>query len=75
MKIFRKKKGIVAYREKPLLIRIAGTIHKRQLQVSGYLNRKTQYWNRASKLTALFVFSLLFGGYCLLLLLKAIIHF
>lgn len=75
MKIFRKKKGVLTYRESPLLIRITGAIHRWQLQVSGYLNRKTQYWNRASKLTALFVFCLLFGSCCLLLLLKAIIHF
>lgn len=75
MRLFRKKKGNVAHRDSPLLIRIAGTVHQRQLQVSGYLNRKTQYWNRASKLTALFVFCLLLGGCCLLLLLKAIIHF
>lgn len=75
MKLFKRKKGVTAYRESPLLIRIAGAIHKRQLQVSGYLNRKTQYWNRTSKLTALLVFCLLFGGCCLLLVLKAIIHF
>jgi hypothetical protein len=74
MRLFKRKKGVTAYREIPLLIRIAGVIHKRQLQVSGYLNRKTQYWNRTSKLTALFLFCLLFGGCCLLLLLKAIIH-
>jgi len=74
MRLFRKKKGVTAYSESPLLIRITNTIHHRQLQVSGYLNRKTQYWNRASKLTALLLFCLLFGGCCLLLLLKAIIH-
>jgi hypothetical protein len=74
MRSFGKKRDNVAYRDSPLLIRITNTIYKRQLQVSGYLNRKTQYWNRASKLTALFVFCLLFGGCCLLLLLKAIIH-
>jgi hypothetical protein len=75
MRFFRKKKGVAAHRNSPLLIRISDTIHHRQLQVSGYLNRKTQYWNRASKLTALFLFCLLFGGCCLLLLIKAIIHF
>jgi hypothetical protein len=74
MRLFRKKKGVAAHRESPLMIRIAGIIHHRQLLVSGYLNSKTQYWNRASKLTALLLFCLLFGGSCLLLLLKAIIH-
>lgn len=74
MRLFRNK-GVAAQRDSPLLIRIANTIQKRQLQVSGFLNRKTQYWNCASKLTALLLFCLLFGGCCLLLLLKAIIHF
>jgi hypothetical protein len=61
--------------DKPLFIRIANTVHGQQLQLSAYLNRKTQYWNRSSKLMALFLFCLLFGGSCLLLLIKAIIHF
>jgi hypothetical protein len=46
----------------------------RQRQFAGYLGRKTQYWNKASKLTALMLFVLVFGGCCLLLILKAIIH-
>jgi hypothetical protein len=76
MKLFSKRKRVMAARrDNPLFIRIADTVHRQQLQVSGYLNRKTQYWNRASKLTALFVFCVLFGGCCLLLLLKAIINF
>ena len=74
MRSFKRKKEVTAHRESPLLIRMASIIHKQQLQVSAYLNRRTQYWNRASKLTALFLFCLLFGGCCLLLLLKAIIH-
>ena len=74
MRLFRKKATVLC-KDTSLFIRIAGAIHKRQLQVSGYLNRKTQYWNRAAKLTALFVFCLVFGGCCLLLVLKAIIHF
>jgi hypothetical protein len=37
------------------------------------LNRKTCYWNRTSKLTALMVFCLLFGGMSLYLFLKAIL--
>jgi hypothetical protein len=74
MRLFRKKKGTITRMDSPLLIRITDAIHRRQLQVAGYLNRKTQYWNRTSKLTALLVFCLLFGGCCLLLVLKAIIH-
>jgi hypothetical protein len=73
MRFFKRKQSVTA--DNPLVTRLAGGIHKRQIQLSGYLNRKTQYWNRASKLTALLLFCLLFGGCCLLLLLKAIIHF
>ncbi|WP_299516619.1 hypothetical protein [Mucilaginibacter sp.] len=75
MKLFRKRNEVTAkHIDNPLVIRIADTIHRHQTRVSGYLNRKTQYWNRASKLTALFLFCLLFGSCCLLLLIKAIIH-
>jgi hypothetical protein len=73
MRLFRKRAKATA--DNALFIRIADTVHRRQLQASGYLNRKTRYWNRTSKLTALFLFCLLFGGCCLLLLLKVIIHF
>lgn len=75
MKLFGKRNAVTTkHSDNPLVIRIADTVHRRQLQVSGYLNRKTQYWNRASKLTTLFLFCLVFGGCCLLLLIKAIIH-
>lgn len=46
-----------------------------QRNAANYLSRKTQYWNRSSKIIALVLFCLLFGGGCLLLLIKAIIHF
>lgn len=35
------------------------------------LNRRTAYWNRSSKVIALAVFCLVFGGFSLWLLLKA----
>jgi hypothetical protein len=74
MRLFKIKKASVVKQENALAAQIAGYIHSRQTQVSGYLNRKTQYWNRTSKLTALFLFCLLFGGFCLFMLIKSIIH-
>jgi hypothetical protein len=75
MRLFKRKKTSTAkYRENALAMQVAGYIQRKQTQVSGYLNRKTQYWNRASKLAALFLFCLLFGGFCLFMLIKAIIH-
>lgn len=47
-------------------------INRRQIQVAGYLNRKTQHWNYASKLTMLLLICLLFGGFSLWLLIQAI---
>jgi hypothetical protein len=55
-----------------LASRIAGNIIRRQTQFASYLNRKTQHWNRASKLTALGLFVLLFGGLSIYLIIKSI---
>lgn len=52
--------------------RIAGGIIRRQTRLAGYLNRKTQHWNNASKLIALALFVLLFGGVCLYFIIKSI---
>ncbi|RKR79981.1 hypothetical protein BDD43_0067 [Mucilaginibacter gracilis] len=51
---------------------IANRIIKLQLRISGYLARKTQYWNTSSKLIALILFCLLFGGASLWLLIRSI---
>jgi hypothetical protein len=76
MRLFKRQKTAnVRQQENAILISVADTMQRYQARVSGYLNRKTQYWNRASKLTALILFCLLFGGCCLLFLVKAIIHF
>ncbi len=56
-----------------LPINIANAIIRRQLQVAAYLERKTQYWNKTSKITALVIFCLVFGGFSIYLLLKAIL--
>lgn len=55
----------------PVAKRIAGWITSTQAGAANYLNRKTAYWNRASKLIALFLFCLLFGGACLYFIIKA----
>jgi hypothetical protein len=52
--------------------RMASRIIRRQSQLADYLNRKTQHWNKASKLSALLAFCLLFGGLCLYFILKSI---
>lgn len=54
---------------------VQGFAAQKQRKMADYLSRKTQYWNRTSKIIALVLFCLLFGGGCLLLLIKAIIHF
>lgn len=51
--------------------RIAGRMIRLQTRTANYLNRKTAYWNRASKLAALILFCVLFGSTCLYLIIKA----
>lgn len=55
-----------------LASRIADKIIRRQTQFANYLNRKTQHWNKTSKLTALLLFVLAFGGLSIYLILKSI---
>jgi hypothetical protein len=55
-----------------LATRIANGIIKRQSRIARVLNHKTQHWNKASKLTALLIFCLLFGSACLYLIIKSI---
>jgi hypothetical protein len=55
-----------------LATRIAGKIIRKQTQVGNWLNRKTQHWNRASKLIALLLFCLVFGSACIYLIIKSI---
>lgn len=67
----RNKNRALTARQERTADRIALAIVRRQKQVAGYLNRKTAYWNGTSKLIALIVFCLLFGGFSLYLLIKA----
>lgn len=74
MKLFRKRdKG--SGQPAIWLVRVRSSIERKQQKAAGYLNRRTQYWNRGSWLIALGLFILLFGGCCLLLCIKAFIHF
>ncbi len=73
MRLFRKRKAGSAIDEQAWM-RASLLIAEKQRKGADYLSRKTQYWNRNSKIIALVIFCLLFGGACLLLLIKAIIH-
>lgn len=52
--------------------RIASGIIRRQTRMAAYLNHKTQHWNRSSKLIALLLFCVLFGGLCFYFIIKSI---
>lgn len=49
-------------------------LDRQQHRIAGYLGRKTQYWNRNAKITALALFCLVFGGICLLLFIRSVVH-
>ncbi|EHQ24665.1 hypothetical protein [Mucilaginibacter paludis] len=74
MRLFTKRKTGSNIANHPSL-KVGLLIAEKQRKAADYLSRKTQYWNRNSKIVALVIFCLLFGGACLLLLIKAIIHF
>ena len=52
--------------------RVASRVLRRQTKIADYLNRKTQYWNTASKVIALLLFAVLIGGLCLYFIIKSI---
>jgi hypothetical protein len=54
---------------------VRGTAERFQRKAAVYLERKTAYWDRRSKLIALFLFCLLFGGLSLWLLARALFIF
>ncbi|WP_426672015.1 hypothetical protein ACPPVU_12350 [Mucilaginibacter sp. McL0603] len=74
MSLFRKRKTGNRV-ESAFSVQLRWSVERKQRKAAAYLSRKTQYWNRSSKIIALALFCLLFGGCCLLLLLNAIIHF
>lgn len=63
--------GFGGNRTDALAERVAGRIVRVQRRVAGWLDRKTQHWNKTSRLIALFLFCLLFGGFSLWLLISA----
>jgi hypothetical protein len=71
MKWLKRKQAAISPRADALAVKIAGRIIRKQTRIAGYLNRKTQYWNKASKTTALCLFCLLFGGISLYFILKS----
>lgn len=68
----RTRHQVLTDRQERLAERVALGIVRRQTRIANHLNRKTQHWNRASKILALTLFILVFGGVSLYLLLKAI---
>jgi hypothetical protein len=74
MNLFKQKKT-TRRPDAEWLVTCRAWIDKRQRLVANYLARKTQHRNRSSKIIALALFILLFGGSCLLLLIHAIIQF
>jgi hypothetical protein len=74
MGIFSKKakNKALSDRQEAFAGKVAAAIVHRQTRIADFLNRKTAYWDRASKIIALLVFSLVFGGISCWLLIKAI---
>ncbi len=72
MKLLKRKNLQAGFdRSNMLSAHLAKRISRKQIQLANYLNRKTAYWSNASKMIALFLFCLLFGGGCLYLIIKA----
>jgi hypothetical protein len=70
MRLFSKQKQRA--RQSRIVGQIETAISRRQQQVAEHLNRKTQHWNKASKLILFLLICLLFGGASLWLLISAI---
>jgi hypothetical protein len=69
MQFFSKQKQRA--RRERLLSQVELSISRKQKRIADELNRRTQHWNRASKLILLLLLCLLFGGASLWLLLQA----
>lgn len=72
MRLFKKHRAS-GFTENAFAVRVSQFFESRQQRVAGYLFRKTQHWNRSSRIIALALFCLLFGGYCLWLILNAML--
>ncbi|HEY8929586.1 MAG TPA: hypothetical protein VIM55_10375 [Mucilaginibacter sp.] len=70
----KKRNTPLTNQQERLAGRIALAIIRRQARIADYLNRKTAYWDKRSKLIALALFSLAFGGLSLYILLTSLFH-
>ncbi|EHQ29689.1 hypothetical protein [Mucilaginibacter paludis] len=73
MNLFRRKPKVLSPRTAEAAERWVNILLLRQRQVADWLGRKTAYWDKASKIIALCLFCLVFGGISLWLLLKTIL--
>jgi hypothetical protein len=74
MKLFKKKRDRMEnLQSNHTADKIAQSILTVQRKIAAYLEKKTRYWNRPSKLIALILFTAAFGGFSLYLLLKAVL--
>jgi hypothetical protein len=69
MQLFSKQKQRA--RRERLLSQVELSISRKQKQIADELNRRTQHWNKVSKLILLLLICLLFGGASLWLLIQA----
>ena len=53
-----------------IAIKMASAILSRQTKIATYLNRKTAYWNKTSKVLLLLAFCVAFGGLSIYFILK-----
>ena len=71
MKVLKRNRQVVADHRQKFLGYINEWGVKRQRRLSGYLDRKTQHWNMASKCLFLFLICLLLGVLSLSLIIRA----
>jgi hypothetical protein len=72
MRLFKKNKNTRRV-ERPFVAQLRAALDNRQRMIAGYLGRKTVHWDRSSKIIALALFCLFFGGLSLFLKSDAVI--
>ena len=71
MKVLKRNRQVAAQHRQKFIGHINEWGIKRQRRLAGYLNRKTQHWNIASKYLFLFLICLLLGALSLSLIIRA----
>ncbi len=71
MRLFKKQERPLTGGQENTANRIADRILKAQQQAADYLNNKTGGFSRKNWLLTLIMFSVVFGSYCLYLLISA----